>query len=210
MRPFPDDLPVDCEQASLWSITTFEMTQSDLSKALKHPVALVGLMGVGKTTIGRRLAKRLSRDFVDADEAVENAAGRSVADIFADFGEAAFRDGERKVITRLLNKGEPIVLALGGGAFVNDETRALIKAKAVSIWLKADLDILMERIARKPGQRPLLDTDDPRAVMEKLNAERAPIYAQADIVVESDDSSHDMTAARAHDALVKHLEAQSK
>jgi len=182
------------------------MTRSDLSIALKRPVALVGLMGVGKTTIGRRLAKRLSRPFVDADEAVEDAAGRSVADIFADFGEQAFRDGERKVIARLLSEGEPIVLALGGGAFVNEETRALIKDKAVSIWLKADLEVLMERVARKPGQRPLLDTDDPRAVMEKLNAERAPIYAQADLVVESDESSHDVTAARAYDALAAHLD----
>ena len=185
------------------------MTQSDRSKALKRPVALVGLMGVGKTTIGRRLAKRLSRSFVDADEAVEIAAGRSVADIFADFGEAAFRDGERKVIARLLSEGEPMVLALGGGAFVNDHTRALIKEKAVSIWLKADLEILMQRVARKPGQRPLLDTEDPRAVMERLNAERAPIYAQADIVVESDESSHDVTAARAYEALAAHLDVQT-
>jgi shikimate kinase len=171
-----------------------------------RPIALVGLMGVGKTTIGRRLAKRLDRPFVDADEAVEEAAGRSVADIFADFGEAAFRDGERRVITRLLEEPQPIVLALGGGAFVNDETRALIKERAVSIWLKADLDTLMERVLRKPGQRPLLETDDPRAVMEKLNAERAPIYAQADITVESDAASHDATAARAYMALEAYLE----
>jgi shikimate kinase len=186
------------------------MTQSDLPTTLKRPIALVGLMGVGKTTIGRRLAKRLSRPFVDADEAVEDAAGRSVADIFADFGEAAFRDGERRVIARLLDEGEPIVLALGGGAFVNDETRALIKDKAVSIWLKADLEILMERVLRKPGQRPLLDTEDPRAVMERLNKERAPIYAQADIVVESDEASHDATAARAFDALTAFQEAQAQ
>ena len=184
------------------------MTQSDLSGALTRPIALVGLMGVGKTTIGRRLAKRLSRDFVDADEAVEDAAGRSVADIFADFGEAAFRDGERRVIARLLGEEAPIVLALGGGAFVNPQTRALIKDKAVSIWLKADLEILLARVARKPGQRPLLDTDDPRAVMEKLNAERAPIYAQADIVVETDEASHDATAARVYDALTAYLSAQ--
>ena len=186
------------------------MTQSHLSSAFKRPVALVGLMGVGKTTIGRRLAKRLSRPFVDADEAVEESAGRSVADIFADFGEAAFRDGERRVIARLLDDDQPIVLALGGGAFVNEQTRALVKDKAVSIWLKADLEILMERVSRKPGVRPLLNADDPRAVMEKLNAERAPIYAQADLVVESDESSHDATAARAYDALAAHVNADAK
>ena len=185
------------------------MTHSDLSGALKRPIALVGLMGVGKTTIGRRLAKRLERDFVDADEAVEAAAGRSVADIFADFGEAAFRDGERRVIARLLDDETPIVLALGGGAFVNDETRALIKEKAVSIWLRADMEILMERVLRKPGVRPLLNTDDPRSVMEKLHAERAPIYAQADIAIDSDAVSHDATAIRAYEALADYLEAQA-
>ncbi len=170
-----------------------------------RPIALVGLMGVGKTTIGRRLAKRLDRDFADADEAVEEAAGRSVADIFADFGEAAFRDGERRVITRLLDEPTPLVLALGGGAFINDETRALIKDKAISVWLKADLDVLMERVLRKPGQRPLLNVDDPHAVMRKLNDERAPVYAQADITVDCDDASHDATAAKVHDALQSYL-----
>jgi shikimate kinase len=171
-----------------------------------RPIALVGLMGVGKTTIGRRLAKRLNRPFVDADEAVEEAAGRTVADIFADFGEAAFRDGERKVIARLFEEPKPLVVALGGGAFINEETRTLIKDRAVSIWLRADLETLMERVLRKPGQRPLLETGDPRAVMEKLNAERAPIYAQADITVESDASSHDATATQAFEALHDYLE----
>ena len=168
-------------------------------------ITLVGLMGVGKTTIGRRLAKRMDRPFMDADEAVEEAAGRSVADIFADFGEAAFRDGERKVIARMLEEPDPIVLALGGGAFINDETRALIKTHAISVWLKADLDVLMERVLRKPGQRPLLQVDDPRAVMKRLSEERAPIYAQADITVDSDEASHDVTAARVYDAVQDYL-----
>lgn len=178
------------------------MTLSDPLYAFDRPVTLVGLMGVGKTTIGRRLAKRLDRPFADADEAVEEAAGRTVAEIFADYGEASFRDGERKVIARLLEQDQPLVLALGGGAFVNEETRGLIKEKAVSVWLKADLDVLMERVLRKPGKRPLLNVDDPRAVMQKLNDERAPIYAQADIVVESDEASHDATAAKVYDALL--------
>jgi len=196
----------DCRFAADWSITCSVMNTVSPPRDFDRPLALVGLMGVGKTTIGRRLAKRLGRPFVDADEAVEDAAGRSVADIFADFGEAAFRDGERKVIARLLEEPKPLVLALGGGAFVNDQTRALIKDKAVSIWLRADLETLLERVLRKPGQRPLLQTDDPRAVMEKLHAERAPIYAQADITVDSDAASHDATAARAYFALQDYLE----
>ncbi len=181
------------------------MTLAELPSDFSQPIALVGLMGVGKTTIGRRLAKRMNRPFRDADEAVEESAGRSVSDIFADFGESAFRDGERKVIARLLEDREPMVLALGGGAFINDETRGLIKERAVSVWLKADLDILMERVLRKPGQRPLLQTEDPRAVMERLNTERAPIYAKADITVETDDASHDATAARVYAALADYL-----
>jgi shikimate kinase len=158
-------------------------------------------MGVGKTSIGRRLATRLSRRFVDADEAVAEAAGRPVPDIFADFGEAAFRDGERKVIARLMDEGEPIVLALGGGAFVDPDTRALLKQRAVTVWLKADLDTLMERVARKPGQRPLLDDPDPRAVMARLMARREPAYAEADIAVTSETGSHDLTVGKVIAAL---------
>lgn len=195
----------DCRFAAVWSITCGVMTMDTLPCDFNRPVVLVGLMGVGKTTIGRRLAKRMDRPFADADHAVEESAGRSVADIFKDFGEEAFRDGERKVIARLLEEPEPLVLALGGGAFINEETRKLIKAQAVSVWLKADLDVLMERVLRKPGQRPLLQTDDPRAVMERLNAERAPIYAEADITVESDEASHDATAARVYGALGDYL-----
>ncbi|MGJ3230166.1 MAG: shikimate kinase [Oceanicaulis sp.] len=168
---------------------------------LQRPIALVGLMGVGKTTIGRRLAARLERSFVDADEAVAEAAGRSVADIFADFGEAAFRDGERKVITRLVEEPDPRIIALGGGAFVDPDTRALLKRTAITVWLKADLDTLMERVARKPGQRPLLNDPDPRAVMARLMSVREPAYAEADIAVESESGSHDLTVEKVLAAL---------
>lgn len=174
---------------------------STRTRRAPRPIALVGLMGVGKTTIGRRLATRLGRRFVDADEAVAEAAGRSVPDIFADFGEAAFRDGERKVIARLIEEAQPLVLALGGGAFVDPETRALLKEKALTVWLKADLDTLMDRVGRKPGQRPLLDDPDPRAVMARLMAAREPAYAQADIAVESERGSHDLTVEKVLDAL---------
>ncbi|MEQ8434105.1 MAG: shikimate kinase [Oceanicaulis sp.] len=174
-------------------------------RAPERPIALVGLMGVGKTTIGRRLASRLDRAFADADEAVAEAAGRSVADIFADFGETAFRDGERKVIARLMEAPDPLVLALGGGAFVDPDTRALLKEKAVTVWLKADLDTLMDRVARKPGQRPLLDDPDPRAVMDRLMKVREPAYSQADIAVESEAGGHDLTVEKVLDAL-KQLE----
>jgi shikimate kinase len=144
-------------------------------------IVLVGLMGAGKTTVGRRLAKLMSRPFKDADHEVERAAGRSVSEIFADFGEAAFREGERKVIARLLEEERPLVLALGGGAFADPETRALVKDRAVSVWLKADLDTLMDRVSRK-------------AVMADLMERRAPAYAEADIHVGSDSKSHDATA----------------
>lgn len=177
---------------------------------LIRPIALVGLMGVGKTTIGRRLANRMDRDFFDADHEVEEAAGRSVAEIFNDFGEEAFRDGERKVIARLMESPKPIILALGGGAFVDLQTRALLKERAVTVWLQADLDTLVDRVARKPGKRPLLNTEDPRAVLERLSAERGPVYAEADLTVESDTGSHDITAARAHDAVLEFMRGLSE
>ncbi|MGX6648575.1 shikimate kinase [Maricaulaceae bacterium MS644] len=185
------------------------MTTNIPFRAPERPIALVGLMGVGKTTIGRRIASRLKRPFVDADEAVAEAAGRSVPDIFSDFGEAAFRDGERRVISRLVEEKRPMVLALGGGAFVDPETRALLKKKAVTVWLKADLDTLMERVSRKPGQRPLLDDPDPRAVMARLMASREPAYAEADIAVDSETGSHDATVEKVLSALAD-LEAETR
>ncbi len=155
----------------------------------ERTIVLVGLMGVGKTTVGRRLAHLLHLPFVDADHAIEEAAGCSVSEIFARFGEPAFRDGERRVIARLL-EGPRHVLATGGGAYMDPRTRAAIKARGVSVWLRADLDLLMERVGRK-GHRPLLQNGDPRATMKRLIAERYPVYAEADIVVDSRDGPHD-------------------
>ena len=153
-----------------------------------HAIVLVGLMGAGKTTVGRRLAEKLGLAFVDADHEIELAAGQTIPEIFAEHGEAYFRDGERKVIARLLENGAQ-VLATGGGAFMNAETRATVKRNAISIWLRADFDLLMRRVRRR-SNRPLLQNDDPEAVMRKLIAERYPIYAEADITVDSRDVAH--------------------
>ncbi len=146
-----------------------------------RPIALIGLMGVGKTTVGRRLAKKLGREFYDSDEEIEQASGRSVAGYFKDHGEAAFRAGERRVIDRLLTK-DPIVLATGGGAFIQKDTRAILKEKSLTIWLKGDLDTLMARVSRN-NKRPLLQVDDPRAKLAELMRERHPTYGHADITV---------------------------
>lgn len=152
-------------------------------------IVLVGLMGVGKTTVGRRLAAVLKLPFLDADHEIERAAGYAIPEIFAKFGEPAFRDGERRVIARLLD-GPRHVLATGGGAFMNAETRAAIKQHGLSIWLKADVDLLMDRVGRK-SNRPLLQTADPRATLQKLVEERYPVYAEADVTVESRDGPHE-------------------
>lgn len=144
-------------------------------------LVLVGLMGAGKTTVGRKLAERLDLPFVDADHEIERAAGKTIPEIFADHGEPYFRDGERRVIARLLGEG-PQVLATGGGAFMNPETRAAIAASGVSVWLRADLPLLMKRVKRR-SNRPLLANDDPEAVMQRLMAERYPVYALADVSV---------------------------
>ncbi|TGY90240.1 shikimate kinase [Marinicauda algicola] len=173
-------------------------------RSLDRTIVLVGLMGVGKTTVGRRLAKRLGLDFKDADREIELSAGRSVSDIFADFGETAFREGERKVIARLLDEGRPMVLALGGGAFIDPQTRALIKQKAISVWLQADLETLMGRVTRR-NTRPLLKTGDPRAVMARLLAERAPVYGEADITVDTATGTHQASVGLIVDALERHL-----
>jgi shikimate kinase len=155
-----------------------------------RPIALVGMMGVGKTTIGRRLALRLGLPFVDADHEIVQAAALSVAEIFDRFGEAHFRDGERRVIARLL-EGEQKVIATGGGAFINEQTRRLMLEKACVVWLDADLDTLVERTSRKTD-RPLLNTGNPRETLEKLCYERNPIYAQAPIRVQSRTKPHDI------------------
>jgi shikimate kinase len=167
-------------------------------------VALVGLMGAGKTTIGRRLAHALALPFVDADEAIVAAAGRSIEDIFAERGECEFRRGERQVIARLLD-GPPHVLATGGGAFIDPRTRALMKERAISIWLKAPIDVLMKRVSKR-DHRPLLKEADPRAVMQRLMDERYPIYAEADLTIETGAGPHNSAVAHILTALRKHLQ----
>ncbi len=153
----------------------------------RKPVVLVGLMGAGKTTVGRRLARRLSLPFADADTEIEKAAGCSIADIFEFHGEASFREGERRVIKRIL-EGPPKVVSTGGGAFIDPETRKRIHQKALSIWLRADLDTVVKRVKRN-NNRPLLRDGDPRATLKRLMTERDPIYAQADVVVDSGDTA---------------------
>lgn len=153
-----------------------------------HPIVLVGLMGAGKTTVGRRLAEKLGLVFVDADHEIEIAAGLTIPEIFAKHGETYFRDGERKVIARLLENGAQ-VLATGGGAYMNIDTRDTIRRHGIAIWLRADFDLLMRRVRRR-SNRPLLQNDDPEGVMRKLIAERYPVYAEADITVDSRDVAH--------------------
>lgn len=166
---------------------------ADLNETALPPrersIVLVGLMGSGKSTIGRRLATALGLPFHDADAEIEAAAGCSVAEFFAKHGEPAFRDGERRVIARLLD-GPRHVLATGGGAFMDAATRALIAEKAVSVWLRADLEVLMSRVLRR-NTRPLLAKGDPRETMERLIRERYPVYAEADITIDSVDGPHD-------------------
>ena len=169
----------------------------------RRTIALVGLMGVGKSSVGRRLASALGLPFRDADTEIEAAAGRSIPEIFAALGEPAFRDGERRVISRLL-EGPPHVLATGGGAFMSAETRELIKARAVSVWLRADLGVLAQRLGRKDS-RPLLTGKDPIAVLRAQAEARYPAYAQADIVVETGDTAHHVTVGEVIRALTAHL-----
>jgi shikimate kinase len=153
-------------------------------------LVLVGMMGAGKSSVGRKLGQRLALPFVDADTQIEAAAGMNIPDIFETRGEAEFRAGEAKVIARLL-EGGPQVLATGGGAYMNSDTRALIKRKAVSIWLKADFDVLMRRIKRR-SDRPLLRTADPAATLQHLMDQRYPVYAEADLTIESRDVLHEV------------------
>lgn len=156
------------------------------------PVVLVGLMGVGKTTVGRKLANLLHRDFVDADEAIVEAAQLSIPEIFEQFGEPYFRDGERRVIARLIEEGHGVI-ATGGGAFVDPSTRALILDKAIAVWIDADIDTLVERTARR-NTRPLLKNGNPKEILARLAAERAPFYAEAPIRVVSENGPHADTA----------------
>ena len=174
----------------------------------QRTIALVGLMGVGKSSVGRRLAAALDLPFRDADTEVESAAGRTIPEIFEAFGEPAFRDGERRVIARLMDEG-PMVLATGGGAFMNDETRALIAKRAISVWLKADLDLLARRVARKDS-RPLVRGKDPLAVLTELAEVRYPIYGEADVTVELGETPHQESVVAVLAALEEHLDKETR
>lgn len=166
-------------------------------------VVLVGMMGAGKTSVGRRLAQRLGLGFVDADAEIERAAGLTIPEIFATHGEAFFRAGERRVVARLLEAG-PQVLATGGGAWMDEETRVRIAARGVSVWLRADVDLIMRRV-RKRANRPLLRTADPEATVRELLAEREPVYAQADITIRSSDTPHEAVVVDVVAALSAYL-----
>lgn len=170
-----------------------------LAARIDRPVVLVGMMGVGKSTIGRKLAQLLGLPFADADEEIEQAAQMSVGEIFESFGEAYFRDGERRVIARLMNGG-PMVLATGGGAFVQSETRALILERGVAVWLDSDVKTLLERVGRR-DTRPLLREGDPKEIVARLKAEREPAYAEAPIKVMSDAGPHGDAVGRILQAL---------
>lgn len=165
----------------------------------ERTIVLVGLMGAGKSCVARKLAARIGRPFIDADAEIEAAAGCTVAEIFERLGETAFRDGERKVMARLLD-GPPAVLAAGGGAFIDPDTRALIAAKAVSVWLRADLEVLVKRTAGR-SHRPLLNAGDPREVLRRLIEKRHPIYAQANLIVDTSDQPADVTVEQVLAAL---------
>lgn len=187
---------------------TSETTRQDADEGLDalrarlgaRSIVMIGLMGCGKSSVGKRLAQRLGLSFVDADDEIEAAHRKTISEIFADHGEAYFREGERKVIARLLATG-PRVLATGGGAFMNAETRACIRQSGISVWLKADLPVLMRRVMRRDN-RPLLKTADPEGVMRGLMEVRYPVYAQADIVVESREVPHEAIVSEIVEALV--------
>ena len=171
-------------------------------------IVLIGLMGAGKTAVGRRLANRLELPFTDADTEIEIAAGQTVSEIFAEHGELYFRQGEGRVIARLL-QGAPQVLATGGGAYMDAGTRANIKGHGISIWLKAELPVLLHRVRRR-DKRPLLASNDPDKVMRKLMEKRYPVYAEADITVQSRDVAHEVIVADVADALARWLEQEAK
>ncbi|EWY42733.1 shikimate kinase [Skermanella stibiiresistens SB22] len=170
---------------------------------MPRTVVLVGLMGAGKTSIGRRLAARLNLPFRDADNEIETAAGRTIEEIFERFGEAEFRAGERRVIGRLLQDNPPHILATGGGAYMDPETRALIRDHGISLWLRAELDVLLARTSRR-NNRPLLKQGNPREILSRLIDLRHPVYAEADITVDSIDAPPEETVERVLRALETH------
>ncbi len=161
---------------------------NELTERLDRPVVLVGLMGVGKSTVGRRLAKRLGLPFIDSDSAIEDAVGLPAGEVFERYGEADYRDGERRLVARLID-GEVRVIATGGGVFVDPRTRQLLKERAITVWLDASIDVLAERTARR-DTRPLLKNGDPKATLEQLAAIERQAYAEADVHVQSGDGAH--------------------
>jgi len=173
------------------------------SLVLPKPLVLVGMMGAGKSSIGWRLARKLSIPFNDSDQEVERAAGCSVADIFETWGEKAFRDAERRVIKRLLS-GVVQIISTGDGAFVDDESRALIKESAISLWLRADPEVLYERVIRR-DTRPLLFDGDAKQILEEMIERRYPLYAKADLIVESNDDAHEATVERVMESLKQYI-----
>lgn len=178
-------------------------------QVLARPIVLIGLMGAGKSSVGLKLADLLGAAFADSDDEIEKAANLSVSEIFEHYGEAHFRTGERRVLTRLL-AGSPKVIATGGGAFMDPETRALIRERAVSVWLRAELDVLVQRTAGR-GHRPLLNRGNPRAILARLIEERYPIYAEADLTVDSKgNQTLKQMAERISDALAEHGHAFSE
>ena len=178
----------------------------DLAKRLDRPVVLVGLMGVGKSTVGRRLARRLGLSFVDSDAEIEDAAGYSPAEMFERFGESDFRDGERRLVARLID-GEVRVIATGGGAYVDPNTRRLLNERAITVWLDAPVDILAERTSRR-DTRAQLRNGDPKAVLERLSEERRPSYAEAHIHVRSGHGAHEDVVDAIVNAIEEHLHAR--
>jgi shikimate kinase len=185
---------------------TREITPAEiaaLARRIDRPVVLVGLMGAGKSTVGQRLAALLDADFVDSDAAIEAAAQRSVGEIFEEFGEPYFRDGERRVIARLIEEGHGVI-ATGGGAFVNAETRASILDRAIAVWLDCDIDTLVARTRRR-NTRPLLQSGDPRDILARLHAERAPAYSVAPIRMGCSDLTHLQTGLKILEAIERWL-----
>lgn len=167
---------------------------------MEQTIVLVGLMGAGKSTIGRRLARTLDMEFKDSDDEITEAAGCSISDLFYIHGESIFRDLEKRVISRLLTDGQRKVMATGGGAWMNPEIRDLTRQHAQSVWLRADIEILLNRVARK-NTRPLLEQGDKRAILEKMMQERYPVYAEADMIIDSDNGSHEAIVKRILHAL---------
>ena len=183
-----------------------ETTTGLLKRLGSRSIVFVGLMGAGKTAIGRRVAAVLSLPFIDSDQEIESVSRMTIAELFDRYGEAEFRSLEQRVILRVLEAG-PQILSTGGGAFINAQTRAAIAERGLSVWLKADVDTLMERVSKKQN-RPLLKTADPRGTLERLMIERHPVYALADLTVPTRDEHKEVIAAEVVDALARHLEAR--